>query len=97
MIRNYLFMMGITYLVVDIIYNIVYPGFLAFHAFKDAQSRKDNRVYNYATMQLMDDIEVQLILLFNLQMIFFYNKTSFNVDNFISQEQTLRRSLSLEE
>ena len=58
MIRNYLFMMGITYLLVDIIYNIVYPALLAFHAFKDASSNKENKVYNYATMQLMDDIEV---------------------------------------
>ena len=49
-----------------------------FHELKEINSGIFNDENN-ATLQLAADIEVQLILLFNLEMIFFYNKTSFNV------------------
>ena len=77
-IRNYLILMGVTYLLVDIIFNIVYPGFEAAHELREAESGVLSDENN-ATLQLAADIEVQLILLFNLEMIFFYSKTSFNV------------------
>ena len=75
-------MMGITYLGVDVIYTIVFPGFEVAHELKEVNTGilKDEKD---ATLQFADDMEVQLILLFNLQMIFFYNKTSFNVSQFI--------------
>ena len=56
-IRNYLIMMGVTYLSVDIIFNIVYPGFEAAHELKEINSGIFNDENN-ATLQLAADIEV---------------------------------------
>ena len=56
--------MGITFLTVDLVYNIVYPAFEAIDALRNTQSVKA-KTENYALMQFMSDLEAQLILLFN--------------------------------
>ena len=83
-LRNYLLMMGITYLVVDVIYSIILPIFEVLHLYgmdeDPSISGKNSHI-----VQISNQVEIQFILIFNLQMIFFYDTTTFNVSQFISK------------
>ena len=64
-LRNYLLMMGITYLLVDLLYSIIFPIFEVLHVFgldDDPTVKKKNS----NILQISNQIEIQFILLFNL-------------------------------
>ena len=46
---------------------------------------------------MLEQIEIQFILFFNLQMIYFYNKTTFNVSQFIRTSPGDRENEVVEE
>ena len=83
-LRNYLLMMGITYLVVDVIYSIIFPIFEVLHLFGMDRDPSVSGTHSHI-LQISNLAEIQFVLIFNLQMIFFYDTTTFNVSEFISK------------
>ena len=64
-IRNYLLMMGITYLLVDVIYSVIFPIFQVLHAFGRDDDPSTSKKHSN-TVQISNQIEIQFILIFNL-------------------------------
>lgn len=67
-IQYYIFVMGVTYLAVDLIFNLIYPACEVAHAISEHRKGRapETKDFDNTLMQFMEDFEVQLILVFNL-------------------------------
>ena len=71
LMRRLLISLSITYLLVDLFYNLFLPAccVIAVILVED----QNNRVWR-ESMQLVSDLRIQLVLAFNIQMVYFYYK-----------------------
>ena len=79
-IRVFLILMSITFLLADLVYNIIGPSFDILNAITETKTghfdNHDHMMGN-SKLQLMLDIKLQLVFLLNLQILLFYHKLRF--------------------
>lgn len=67
--------MSTTYILIDLFYNLILPAGLVIIVLTQSFSFTEDKVWR-ETMQLISDIRLQMVLAFNLQMVYFYYKLS---------------------
>ena len=76
--RKLLMSMAITFIAIDLLFNMILPAMLVSSVLvkkSSANFQSDMQAWRIS-MQLLEDIRVQFVLAFNIQMVYFYYKLS---------------------
>ena len=77
-IRLFLLVLACTYLTVNVSFDIVVPMINILYAIKEEKTGDFDIKTQTGYMQIIDDLYEIFILFFNLEVLFFYHKMSFN-------------------